>query len=55
MDNNEYHCKYCGPDICSKCEEKWDNDHPPCDVIDFFSYKYNHVIVYIYKHDDKVA
>lgn len=53
-DNKDY-CPDCGHDMCDECIAKWEADHPPCNVIDFFRWKYNREIRYIYKYDGKVA
>lgn len=52
------YCKFCLDRHEREVKEFLDQQQEakaPCDVIDFYSYKYNNVIVYIYKHDDKVA
>lgn len=54
METKEY-CPDCGCDPCDKCLGVPSDDAIPCDVIDFHSYLYDNVIVYIYKNDDKVA
>lgn len=53
--DDKNYCPDCnGYDMCDACIAKWENDNPPCKVIDFFRWKYNREIRYIYKYDGGV-